>query len=64
MVRDAAELRLKETDRIAVTAEELRKLGAEIEPLPDGLVVHGPTRLKGSPVHSHGDHRLAMAFWP
>lgn len=62
VVRDAAELRLKETDRIAVTAEELRKLGAEIEPLPDGLVVHGPTRLKGSPVHSHGDHRLAMAL--
>jgi len=62
IVRDAAELRVKETDRIAVTVMELRSLGAEIEPLPDGFVVYGPTPLKGSLVHSHGDHRLAMAL--
>jgi 3-phosphoshikimate 1-carboxyvinyltransferase len=62
VVRDAAELRVKETDRIATTVEELRRLGAEIEPRPDGFSVHGPTPLTGNVVHSHGDHRLAMAL--
>lgn len=62
LVRDAGELRVKETDRIATTAGELLRLGAEIEPRPDGFVVHGPTPLTGSVVHSHGDHRLAMAL--
>ena len=62
VVRDAAELRLKETDRIATTVQELRRLGAEIEPRRDGFVVRGPTPLQGSVVHSHGDHRLAMAL--
>lgn len=60
IVRDAAELRVKETDRIATTVAELRKLGADIEELPDGFVVQGPTRLQGAAVSSHGDHRLAM----
>lgn len=62
IVRDAAELRVKETDRIATTVEELRRLGAAIESRPDGFVVHGPTPLKGGRVDSHGDHRLAMAL--
>ena len=62
VVRDAGELRVKETDRIATTVAELRKLGADIEERPDGFVVHGPTRLKGAHVWSHGDHRLAMAL--
>ncbi len=62
VVRDAAELRVKETDRIANIAAELRKLGACIEELPDGFVVEGPTPLVGTQVHSHGDHRLAMAL--
>ncbi len=62
VVRDAGELRVKETDRIATTVEELRRLGAKIEPRPDGFVVHGPTPLAGNAVHSHGDHRLAMAL--
>ena len=62
MVRDAAELRVKETDRIATTVRELRRLGAEIEPRPDGFAVRGPTPLEGAVVHSHGDHRLAMAL--
>lgn len=62
VVRDAAELRVKETDRIATIVEELRKLGAQIEALPDGFVVEGPTTLRGSMVDSHGDHRLAMAL--
>jgi 3-phosphoshikimate 1-carboxyvinyltransferase len=62
LVRDAAELRVKETDRIATTVQELRRLGADIDPRPDGFVVHGPTLLRGAPVDCHGDHRLAMAL--
>lgn len=62
VVRDAAELRVKETDRIATVVAELRALGAQIEPLPDGFVVEGPTPLHGGVVDSHGDHRLAMAL--
>ncbi|MCS7190220.1 MAG: 3-phosphoshikimate 1-carboxyvinyltransferase [Fimbriimonadales bacterium] len=59
-IRDAAELRVKESDRIEAIATELRKMGAQIEPLPDGLRVYGPTPLHGAEVHSHGDHRIAM----
>jgi len=62
LVRDASELRVKETDRIATTVAELRRLGAEIEARADGFVVYGPTPLAGTTVHSHGDHRLAMAL--
>jgi 3-phosphoshikimate 1-carboxyvinyltransferase len=62
MVRDATELRVKETDRVATTVRELCRLGAEIEPRPDGFVVRGPTPLEGAVVTSHGDHRLAMAL--
>ncbi len=62
VVSDAAELRVKETDRIANITVELRKLGARIEERPDGFVVEGPTRLVGAQVNSHGDHRLAMSL--
>lgn len=62
VVRDAGELRVKETDRIATTVSELRTLGAAIEPTPDGFIVEGPTRLLGGAVESQGDHRLAMAM--
>jgi 3-phosphoshikimate 1-carboxyvinyltransferase len=62
VVRDAAELRVKETDRIATAVAELRVLGARIEPRPDGFVVEGPTPLRGGVVDSRGDHRLAMAL--
>jgi len=62
VVRDAAELRVKETDRIATVTAELRRMGADIEPMPDGFRVRGPTRLKGTAVHSHSDHRLGMAL--
>jgi 3-phosphoshikimate 1-carboxyvinyltransferase len=62
VVRDAAELRVKETDRIQAVVTELRALGAHIEPLPDGFVVQGPTPLHAATVDSHGDHRLAMAL--
>jgi 3-phosphoshikimate 1-carboxyvinyltransferase len=62
VVRDAHELRVKETDRIASTVGELRKLGARIEPTADGFIIEGPTPLTGAPVESQGDHRLAMAM--
>jgi 3-phosphoshikimate 1-carboxyvinyltransferase len=62
VVRDAAELRVKETDRIAVIVEGLQAMGARIEPQPDGFIVEGPTPLRGASVDSHGDHRLAMAL--
>jgi 3-phosphoshikimate 1-carboxyvinyltransferase len=61
-IRDAGELRHKETDRIRGTVDQLRKLGADIEELPDGITVRGPTRLKGDRVDSMGDHRLAMTL--
>lgn len=62
VVRDAADLRHKESDRISATVQELRKLGACIEERPDGFVVEGPARLRGARVESHGDHRLALAL--
>ena len=62
VIRDAAELRVKESDRIATTVAELRKFGADIEELPDGMIVRGPTELKGAPCRSHADHRLAMTL--
>ena len=61
-VRNAEELRVKETDRISTVVAELRKLGAHIEAQPDGFIVEGPTPLRGAVVDSHGDHRLAMAL--
>ena len=62
VIRDAGELRVKEVDRIALLATELRRFGAELVERPDGMVIHGPTRLHGAEVHSHGDHRLGMAL--
>jgi 3-phosphoshikimate 1-carboxyvinyltransferase len=61
-VRDAAELRVKESDRIAAIARELGKMGARIEERPDGLAIRGPQRLRGAHVASGGDHRMAMAL--
>jgi 3-phosphoshikimate 1-carboxyvinyltransferase len=61
-IRDAAELRLKESDRLAATALNLRAMGAEVEEVADGLSVSGPVRLGGGKIDSHGDHRIAMAF--
>ena len=61
-IRDAAELRLKESDRLATTAANLRAMGAEVEEFDDGLAVSGPTQLHGALIDSHGDHRIAMAF--
>ena len=61
-IQDASELRLKESDRLATTAANLRAMGAEVKEFPDGLSVSGPTQLHGALVDSHGDHRIAMAF--
>lgn len=61
-IHDAGELRHKETDRLKATAENLRKMGAEVIEQADGLIVSGPTRLRGATVNSYGDHRIAMAF--
>lgn len=61
-IRDAGELRLKESDRLAVTARNLRAMGAHVEEFEDGLLVLGPTRLRGCQIDSHDDHRIAMAF--
>jgi 3-phosphoshikimate 1-carboxyvinyltransferase len=63
-IRNAAELRVKESDRIAVLAENLRRMGAQVDELPDGLRVAGRSagRLHGAEIEPHGDHRMAMAF--
>ena len=58
---NVAQARLKETDRIAVTAEELRKLGADVQEREDGLVIQG-SPLRGAAVNGHGDHRVVMAL--
>jgi 3-phosphoshikimate 1-carboxyvinyltransferase len=62
VIRDAAELRLKESDRVAALARELGRLGARVEPQPDGLAIVGGRRLRGGRVESGGDHRIAMAL--
>jgi 3-phosphoshikimate 1-carboxyvinyltransferase len=62
LVRGALELRVKESDRLAVMAEGLSALGVENQLLEDGLWIHGGTGLAGGAVDSHGDHRIAMAF--
>ncbi len=59
-IRDASELRVKETDRIAAVAQNLRALGADVTEHPDGLTVRGGRRLTGAHLATHGDHRIAM----
>lgn len=61
-IREAIELRSKESDRISATVKNLRAMGADVEELEDGLRVCGPTALRGARVDSYGDHRIAMAF--
>ncbi|MDX1439125.1 MAG: 3-phosphoshikimate 1-carboxyvinyltransferase [Rubricoccaceae bacterium] len=60
-IRNASELRVKETDRLSATAEFLSQMGADVEELDDGLVIHGGNPLQGTTVDSRGDHRIAMA---
>ncbi len=63
-IRDAAELRVKESDRIAALVENLRRMGASVEERPDGLKVQGRSagKLRGAEIEPRGDHRIAMAF--
>ena len=60
-IRDAAELRHKESDRLAVVAKNLRLFGVPVEEKPDGLLIEGRCQLVGAEVESHGDHRIAMS---
>jgi 3-phosphoshikimate 1-carboxyvinyltransferase len=61
-IRDARELRVKESDRIAAVATNLRTMGAEVEEREDGLKIPGNQKLHGAELDSFGDHRIAMAF--
>lgn len=61
-IRDAGELRLKESDRIKVISEELGKLGAKVTATDDGLIIDGGHKLKASKLNSYKDHRIAMSF--
>lgn len=62
LIKDAAELRVKESDRIATIAGELRKMGATVAEFPDGMEIIGKDALSGSICDSHGDHRIAMSM--
>lgn len=60
VIKDAKELRVKETDRVQAVVENLRKMGAEIESREDGMIIEGNQTLKGSVLESYGDHRIGM----
>lgn len=62
IIRDAAELKVKETDRIATITENLLAMGANVTPTDDGMIIQGGTPLRGAVINSHSDHRIAMAF--
>ena len=61
-IADANELRFKESDRLRTTVDNLRQMGGEVQEKDDGLIVNGPTKLRGAHLDSFGDHRIAMAF--
>ncbi|OGS35231.1 MAG: 3-phosphoshikimate 1-carboxyvinyltransferase [Elusimicrobia bacterium RIFOXYC2_FULL_34_12] len=61
-ITGAKELRVKETDRLSAISTELKKMGADITELEDGLIIKGPTKLKGATVNSYKDHRIAMSL--
>ena len=62
VIKDAEELRVKESDRITVMARELTKMGAKVTELPDGMEITGGTKLSGVDVDSYTDHRIAMSL--
>ena len=62
VIRDAAELKVKESDRIAVMVENLSRMGVEIEGTDDGMIIHGGKPVHGAEIDSHLDHRIAMSF--
>ncbi len=61
-IRGAGELRVKESDRIAAMASELRKMGVNVTEYPDGLEISGPVNLRGTTLEAHNDHRVAMSL--
>ena len=62
-IRDARELRVKESDRIAAMANGIRALGGEVSELEDGIIIEGPLRLRDGAIETHDDHRIAMSFY-
>jgi 3-phosphoshikimate 1-carboxyvinyltransferase len=62
VIKDAEELRVKESDRITVMATQLNSMGAKISERPDGMEITGPVQLKGAEVDSFTDHRIAMSL--
>ncbi len=60
IIRDAAELKVKETDRITAVVNELKKLGADIEGTDDGMIIRGGAKLHGAHLQTYGDHRIGM----
>ena len=62
VIRDAAELKVKESNRIAIMVENLRAMGADVEETEDGMIIHGGKPLHGAVIASHKDHRIAMTF--
>ena len=62
VIKDAQELKVKESDRIAVVTEGLKRMGADIQPTDDGMIIHGGKPLHGAEINSYLDHRIAMSF--
>lgn len=62
IIRDAAELKVKESDRIAVMTENLSRLGCDVEATDDGMIIRGGNQLHGATIDPHKDHRIAMSF--
>ena len=63
MIRDASELRVKESDRVAVMVENLANMGANVTEQADGMIIEGPTRaIPEKSIRSYGDHRVAMSM--
>ncbi|MBE5971357.1 MAG: 3-phosphoshikimate 1-carboxyvinyltransferase [Lachnoclostridium sp.] len=62
IIRDAAELKVKESNRIAIMVENLTAMGADVEETEDGMIIHGGTPLHGAVIHTKKDHRIAMTF--
>ncbi len=62
IIRNVAHLRIKETDRLAAVATELKRLGARVEELEDGLIIYGGASLRPATIETYDDHRIAMAF--
>ncbi len=62
IIKDAGELRVKESDRIKTVVDNLKRMKANIREIKDGMIIDGPSKLKGAEIDSFGDHRIAMAF--